>query len=72
MAHKTFVDLVLDNGELVRIECNSKFEDELHEAISNSMKRKDWFSPGMFESCYAEYLGMRLDRVNMSRVVGTL
>jgi hypothetical protein len=67
-----YVDLLIDNGELVRIECHDKHEDELHDTIKYAMKRKDWWSPKRFDGCRAEYLGVLLDRVNMGRVVGTL
>lgn len=68
----TYVDLVLDNGELVRVECPAKHEDALHDAISNAMKRRDWWSPSMFDGCRAEYMGMMMGSVNMARVVGVL
>jgi hypothetical protein len=67
-----FVDLVLDNGELIRIECPSKFEDQLYDTIENAMKIRDWWSPNQFGGCTAAYLGLSLDRVNMARVIGTL
>ncbi len=67
-----FVDLVLDSGELVRIECPSKDEDELHDTLQNAMKRRDWWCPGQFIDCTATFIGLRMDRVNMARVVGTL
>ncbi len=68
----TYLDLLLDNGELVRIECPGKFDDELHDTLGNALKRRDWWSPNLFDGCSAEYLGVRLDRVNMGRVVGVL
>lgn len=68
----TFVDLVLEDGELVRIECPSKHHEELHETLHQAMKRRDTWSPGRFSGCKAEYLGLQLDRVNMARVVGML
>ena len=67
-----YVDLVMDNGELVRISCPDKFEDELHETLDNTRKRNDWWSPSQFTDCKAEYIGLGLDRVNMSRVIGEL
>lgn len=67
-----FVDLVLDTGDLVRIECPGKHEDELHESIEQSMRRREWWSPARFDGCRAEYGGMALSRVNMGRVVGEL
>jgi len=67
-----YIDLVLDNGELVRIECPMKFEDKLHESLENHMKRADRWSPGEFDGCSATFLGMSLGLVNMARVVGVL
>lgn len=67
-----FCDLVMDNGELVRIECPGKFEDDLRASIEHCMKRRDWWSPNRFDGCCAEYMGLRLDRVNMARVIGEL
>jgi len=68
----TCVDLVLEGGELVRIECPTKHEDELHDTLRNAMKIRDWWSPSRFDGCSAQYLGMYLDRVNMGKVVGIL
>jgi hypothetical protein len=67
-----FIDLMLDNGELVRIECPSKHEDDLNESIENCLKRRDWWSPKCFNGCRAEYMGVNLDALNMARVVGRL
>lgn len=67
-----YVDLVLDNGELVRIECPEKFEDELHDTLEHAMKRRDWWARGRFDGCTMDYMGLSLDRVNMARVVGEL
>jgi hypothetical protein len=67
-----FIDLVMDTGELVRVECPTKHEDALHESIENAMKRRDWWAPGAFDGCAATYLGQRMDRVNMGRVVGMM
>lgn len=68
----TYVDLVLEGGELVRIECPQKNEDDLHESLENAMKRGDWWSPGQFNGCSATYLGLTLNRVAMRRVVAIL
>jgi hypothetical protein len=65
-----WVDLILDNGELVQIECPSKYEDDLHDNLENAMKRGGWWAPTHFSDCRAKYLGIYLDRVNMRRVVG--
>lgn len=67
-----FIDMLVDNGELIRIECPNKNEDELFDTIENAMKCRDWWSPGQFDGCTASYLGKAMDRVNMSRVVGLL
>jgi hypothetical protein len=67
-----FADLVMDDGNLVRIECPAKFEDEFHESISTAIKVRDEWAPGRFDGCSATYLGHRLDRVNMARVIGRM
>lgn len=67
-----FIDLVMDNGELVHIESPGKFEDELHDSIENAVKRRDWWAPARFDGCSATYLGLCVYRVNMARVVGLL
>lgn len=67
-----WIDLVLEGGELVRIECPDKFSDECHDSLTNAMKRGDWWSPERYDGCKAEYMGMLLNRVNMSKVVGML
>lgn len=67
-----YVDLLLDNGELIRIECPMKHENGLYDTIENSMKCRDWWSPARFDGCTASYLGKTMDRVNMGRVIGLL
>lgn len=67
-----FVDLVLEDGELVRIECPDKHHDQLYETLQQAMKRRDMWSPGQFSGCTASYLGLCMNRVNMARVVGML
>lgn len=66
------VDLVLEDGELVRITCPNRHHDPLHETLQQAMKRRDVWAPGRFNGCTAQYLGLYLDRVNMARVVGML
>lgn len=65
-----FIDLVLDNGEFVRIECPGRHEDELYESIENAIKLGEEWSPRRFDNCTATYRGIWLERVNMARVVG--
>lgn len=67
-----FTDLVLDNGGLIRVECHQKFEDDFYDSLENEMKLGGWWSPSRFNGCVATYLGMRLNRVNMGRVVAML
>lgn len=67
-----YVDLVMDNGELIRIEYPDKFLDDVHETLENTMKRRDWWSPNQTDGCTATYIGLSLGRVNMNRVVGIL
>lgn len=67
-----FADLLLDNGEIVRLECPDKFLDDFYETLDNAMKRGDQWSPSQFDGCNAIYLGIGLSRVNMKKVVGLL
>ena len=67
-----YIDLVMDNGELVRIEAPTKLEDEVWLAIENGMKRRDYFSPSRWDGVAATYLGLRLERVTMGRMIATL
>jgi hypothetical protein len=67
-----YVDLVLDNGRLVRVECPGKHEDDLHDSLNNAQATGEWWTPAQFDGCTTTYLGHRLDRVNMARVVGRM
>ena len=67
-----YVDLMMDNGELVKIKYPDRHMDALHESLEHAMKRRDWWSPNQFDGCDVEYLGISLDRVNMGKVVGIL
>lgn len=67
-----YIDLVLDNGELVRIEVPAKFENEAYDSIENAMKIGDWWSPSRFAGASAAFMGMYIDRVSMKRVVAML
>lgn len=67
-----FADLVLDSGEIVRIDCPSKYIDEFYESLEHAMKIGDWWSPNRFDGCTAEFLGHSMNRINMKKVVGLL
>lgn len=67
-----YVDLIMVNGEITKIECPDKHLDELYESIDNAMKIGSWWSPLMFNGCKAEYLGHSLSRVAMNKVIGVL
>lgn len=68
----TFTDLVLDNGQLVRVEYPDRYVDDIEESIDNAMKTGSWWSPGIVDGCKANFLGHSLNRVNMARVVGKM
>ncbi len=73
MATTTFwADLLLDNGEIVRCEVPSKYEDEFWESVEATLKRRDWFSVRQWDGANAQYMGHYVERVNMARVVATL
>ncbi len=67
-----FIDLLLDNGELVRLEHKEEYIDQIWEEIENAMKRGDWFPVRIYEGTSATYMGHLIDRVNMKRVVAIL
>ena len=67
-----YADLLMDNGELVRIEYPDEHEDDFYDALENTLKRRDWWSTAILDGCNATYLGHYLDRVNMGRVIGML
>lgn len=66
------IDLLLDNGELVRIEVPRNREDECHDTIENEMKIGGWWSVSRWQGASATYLGHHIDRVNLRRVVAML
>lgn len=67
-----YIDLVLDGGELVRIECPEKHYDEFMDALDNARKRNDWLSSMMFDGLKFNYIGHRIERINCAKIVATL
>lgn len=67
-----WIDLLLLNGEIVRIEGKSRNEDEILNTIENAMKRRDWWSVRQWEGTSATLLGVPVDRVNMGQVAAML
>jgi hypothetical protein len=67
-----YIDLLLDNGELVRIEVPKNREGECRDSIENQMKIGGWWSVSCWQGASATYLGHRIDHVNMRRVVAML
>lgn len=65
------VDLITESGQIFRIECPRKHEDNLHRSIENAMKRRDWWSPRQFEGC-TELHGLCISRINMGVIVAEL
>lgn len=67
-----YADLVMRDGNLVRIECPVKHEDELWETLGVALKVGGAWSPHQFDGCRATYLGHSLSKVNMALVAGML
>lgn len=67
-----YIDLVMMNGEIVRIECKTEHFDEIMDAIDNARKRNDWWSVSMFESTSATYMGLHIDRIDAGKIIGML
>jgi hypothetical protein len=69
---KKFIDLLLDNGDIARLEVPAKYEDDCVESIENTMKRRDWFSTGQYDGCSATINGVYVTHINMARVIAKL
>lgn len=67
-----YIDLVLDTGQIICIECTTEHYDGVMESINNARARKDWWSVVMYDGTYATFMGMSIDRIDMQRVVGML
>lgn len=67
-----YMHLVLDTGELIRIEYQEKDTDDIYEIVENHMKLKDVWYVTRFELCSAKFMGMLVECVNMARVVAML
>ena len=67
-----FTDLLMDNGELVRIEYNDKYMDEFWGNLDNCIKRKDTWSVNTLDGTKASYMGISIERVNTGKVIGVL
>jgi len=67
-----YLDLVLDSGKLIRIECPDKHYDALYESLANAIQIGESWSPERFHGCKAEFLGMPMSSIYMGKVVGML
>lgn len=67
-----FVDLLMDNGEIVRIEYKDKYMDDFLDYLENCIKRQDSWCASRFEGTSAEYMGLGIDKVNTKRIIGQL
>lgn len=65
-----FIDLILDTGEMVRVEVPKKWADDACDLIENTMKRRDWFCAASIDGMHFTFMGLYIERVNMARVVG--
>jgi hypothetical protein len=66
------IDLMMDNGELVRIETPTNHFDAVYESLDNCRKRGDMWSCAQYDGVHATYMGLHIERVNMARVMGYL
>lgn len=69
-----YIDLVLDTGDIVRVEVDERDYDAVIDAMNGAMKRRDeWPKEGVGYIAHSVDLnGLEMDRVNMARVVGRL
>ena len=67
-----FADLLLDNGELIRVSFQPQHLDDFYEVLESTMKTKSWLSVGRWDGTTAEYMNNYIFRINMGRVVALL
>lgn len=67
-----FVDLLMDNGKIIALEYNDKYEDEFISYLLISIERGDSWAVSRFDGTRAEYMGINIERVNCSKVIGML
>lgn len=67
-----YADLLMDNGEIIRMEFNLENADDIYDEIENHLKCQDWLPVRNYDGCSAKYRGIYIDRVNMARVVAML
>ena len=67
-----YIDLVTDDGQIVRVECPAKHYDACHDSLTNAMKNRDWWSPNRFEGCKCELNGNLMGHIAMWKIIGML
>lgn len=67
-----FEDLLLLNGEIVRLVYPDQHAEPLLESLSNAIRRGDEWSTMQFDGCIASYMGVNIVRINMKQVIGRL
>lgn len=68
----SYEDLLMDNGELVRIEYRDKYQDEFLDYLDNCIKRGDQLCVSVYDGTRAEYMGIQIERVNLKRMIARL
>lgn len=74
MGHKMteYIDLMLDNHSICRIEHKGKYVDEVLESISDAIRRRDEWSVHNYDGTSATIEGIHVSNVNMNRVIARL
>jgi hypothetical protein len=65
----SFIDIVLDGGDLVRVEIPVEHFDAFMDDLDNARRRNDWLSAALYDGVKFNYLGHNIDRVNGSKIV---
>lgn len=67
-----YIDLLLDNGDIARIECLLNEEDEARESIDNAIRSGDMWSSGVIDHCTMKINGVHVSRLSTRRILGVL
>lgn len=67
-----YIDLLLDNHSICRIEHKGDYIDAVQESISNAIRRRDEWSVHNYDGTSATIEGIHVTHVNMNRVIARL
>lgn len=67
-----FSDLLLDDGNIIRIKYNIQYEDDFFEDMKDHQAQNQYWSVGIMNDASATWNGIYISEINMKRVVAVL